>query len=107
MDVEQIRNYCLQKENVTESFPFGGDTLVFKSNDKMFLLLALDAEEMQFNVKCNPDKAIELRVGYPENILPGFHMSKKHWNTIVPKHLKSELIKNMIDESHNLIVRKR
>jgi predicted DNA-binding protein (MmcQ/YjbR family) len=56
MNVEQIRDYCLQKENVTESFPFGGDTLVFKSSDKIFLLMSIDAEELQFNIKCNPEK---------------------------------------------------
>ncbi len=93
--------------NTTESFPFGGETLVFKSNEKIFLLLALDAEELQFNVKCNPDKAIELREFYPENILPGYHMNKKHWNTILPKQLKTQLIKEMIDDSYKLVYKKK
>jgi predicted DNA-binding protein (MmcQ/YjbR family) len=107
MDVEQIRVYCLQKENVTESFPFGGDTLVFKSAEKIFLLMALDSEELQFNIKCNPEKAIELREQYPDHILPGYHMNKKHWNTIIPKFLKASLIKEMIDDSYNLVSPKK
>lgn len=106
MDVEQIRDYCLQKENTTESFPFGGETLVFKSSDKIFLLLALDAEELRFNVKCNPEKAIELREQYPEYVLPGYHMNKKHWNTIIPKYLKPLLVKEMINDSYNLVTQK-
>jgi predicted DNA-binding protein (MmcQ/YjbR family) len=107
MNVEQIRDYCLQKENVTESFPFGGDTLVFKSSDKIFLLMSIDAEELQFNIKCNPEKAIELREQFPNHILPGYHMNKKHWNTIIPKFLKVQLIKEMIDESYNLVSPKK
>jgi predicted DNA-binding protein (MmcQ/YjbR family) len=107
MNVEQIRDYCLQKENVTESFPFGGDTLVFKSSDKIFLLMSIDAEELQFNIKCSPEKAIELREQFPDHILPGYHMNKKHWNTIIPKFLKVQLIKEMIDESYNLVSPKK
>ena len=106
MDIEDIRQYCLLKENVTEGFPFGGDTLVFKVNEKLFLLTSLDAEEIRFNIKCIPEKAIELREEYPENILPGFHMNKKHWNTIIPKNLKQNLIKEMIDDSYNLVSKK-
>jgi predicted DNA-binding protein (MmcQ/YjbR family) len=107
MDVEQIREYCLLKADVTESFPFGGDTLVFKANEKIFLLMSLDEEQLQFNVKSNPEKAIELREEYPENILPGFHMNKKHWNTIIPRHLKTQLVKEMIDDSYNLVYKKK
>jgi predicted DNA-binding protein (MmcQ/YjbR family) len=107
VNVEQIREYCVQKENVTESFPFGGDTLVFKSAEKIFLLMSLDAEEIQFNVKCNPEKAIELREQYPNNILSGYHMNKKHWNTIIPKSLKLSLVKEIIDHSYNLVSSKK
>ena len=71
MNVEDIREYCLQKLDVSESFPFGGDTLVFKTNEKIFLLMSLDAEELQFNIKCIPEKAIEQREEYPEQIMPG------------------------------------
>jgi predicted DNA-binding protein (MmcQ/YjbR family) len=107
MDTESIRNYALQKEDVTEGFPFGGDTLVFKVKEKLFLLMGLDSNPLQFNVKCDPEKAIELREEYPDAILPGYHMNKKHWNSIVVEKLKSSLIKEMIDDSYNLVAKKR
>jgi len=107
MDIEQIRNYALQKEEVTESFPFGESTLVFKTNGKIFLLMGLDAVELSFNVKADPGKAIELREEYPDNIQPGFHMNKKHWNTVVVHGLKNNLIKEMIDDSYALVSAKK
>ena len=107
MNVEEIRNYALKKEDVTESFPFGEETLVFKTNNKIFLLMGLDALELSFNVKCDPGRAIELRETYPDNVLPGFHMNKKHWNTIVVGGLKAALIKDMIDHSYELVQPKR
>jgi predicted DNA-binding protein (MmcQ/YjbR family) len=76
MDIEQLRNYALSKPNTEESFPFGDDTLVFKVNGKIFLLTGLDNQPLQFNVKCNPDKAIELREAFPDAVLPGYHMNK-------------------------------
>jgi predicted DNA-binding protein (MmcQ/YjbR family) len=107
MNAEEIRAYALQKENVTEGFPFGGDTLVFKVNEKLFLLMGLDSHPLQFNVKCNPDKAIELREEYPDIILPGYHMNKKHWNTIIVEGLRSAMLKEMIDDSYDLVARKK
>lgn len=80
MNVEQIREYCLSKEAVEESLPFGPDVVVFKVDGKIFLLLPLDTESPQFNVKCDPDKVEELRAQYA-NVLPGYHMNKKHWIT--------------------------
>ena len=106
MNVEDIREYCLQKLDVTESFPFGDDTLVFKTNEKIFLLMSIDAEELQFNIKCNPEKAIEQREEYPEQILPGYHMNKKHWNTVLPLGLKSKMVKELIEDSYNLVAKK-
>jgi predicted DNA-binding protein (MmcQ/YjbR family) len=104
MNAETIREYVLQKEDVTEGFPFGEDTLVFKVNSKLFLLVALEANPLRFNVKCNPDKAIELREEYPEAILPGYHMNKKHWNTIVVNgQLSGKIILSMINESYELV----
>ena len=107
MNVEEIRTYALQKENVTEGFPFGGDTLVFKVNNKLFLLLSLDKIPLSFNVKCDPDKAIELREEYPDSVLPGYHMNKKHWNTIIADGLKNVMLKEMIDDSYNLVGKKK
>jgi predicted DNA-binding protein (MmcQ/YjbR family) len=107
MNIEELRQYVLQKENVTEGFPFGEDTLVFKVNGKMFLLVALDETPLSFNAKCDPDKAIELREEYPDVILPGYHMNKKHWNTIIVVGLKISLLKEMIDDSYDLVLGKK
>jgi predicted DNA-binding protein (MmcQ/YjbR family) len=82
MNAEEIRDYALSLKNVAEGFPFGEDTLVFKTNAKIFLLVALGSSPLQFNVKCNPEIAIELREKY-SCVLPGYHMNKKHWNTII------------------------
>lgn len=107
MNVEQIREYCILKENAEESLPFGPDTLVFKVEGKIFLLLSLDAEQPQFNVKCNPDKAEELRAEYT-CVLPGYHMNKKHWNTIiVDGSASSAILKEWIDDSYNLVKKKK
>ena len=107
MNIETLREYVLQKPSVTDGFPFGEDTLVFKINNKIFLLVSLSAAPMQFNVKCNPDKAIELREEYPENILPGYHMNKKHRNTVImDRKLKDKLVQEMIDESYHLVSKK-
>ncbi len=104
MNIENIREYILQKPSVTEGFPFGEDTLVFKVNNKIFLLAALESSPLQFNVKCDPDKAVELRDEYPESVLPGYHMNKKHWNTIiVDGRLSAKQLKEMIDDSYELV----
>ncbi len=104
MDIETLREYCLSKKAVTEDFPFGETTLVFSVKEKIFLLVALDADPLQFNAKCDPDKAAELREMY-DAVKPGYHMNKKHWNTIIiDGSISSKLIKEMIDDSYNLIV---
>jgi predicted DNA-binding protein (MmcQ/YjbR family) len=104
MDIEAIRNYCLTKPDVEEGFPFGPTTLVFKTNNKIFLLASLDAQPLQFNVKCNPEKAIELREMFPEAVLPGYHMNKKHWNTIIiDGTLTTKQIMEMVDDSYDLV----
>jgi predicted DNA-binding protein (MmcQ/YjbR family) len=106
MDIEEIRIYALQKDFVTEGFPFGGDTLVFKVKEKMFLLASLDKDPISMNLKCDPDKALELREEYPDAILPGYHMNKRHWNTVIIGGLNNSLIKEMIDESYLLVIKK-
>ncbi|MGN6436899.1 MAG: MmcQ/YjbR family DNA-binding protein [Agriterribacter sp.] len=106
MNVEQIREYCLAKPGAEESLPFGPDNIVFKVNDKMFLLLSLDAQPTQFNVKCDPDKAEELREQY-DCVLPGYHMNKKHWNTVkVDGSVSWATIKEWIDHSYELVGKK-
>ncbi|MFI5155922.1 MAG: MmcQ/YjbR family DNA-binding protein [Chitinophagales bacterium] len=103
MDIESLREYCLKKKGAKEEFPFGPDTLVFKVGGKVFLIVRLEASPLQFNVKCDPEKAIELRERY-ESIQPGYHMNKKHWNTIyVDGRLSEKMLTEMIDDSYMLI----
>lgn len=104
MNIETLREYCLSKKAVTEDFPFGETTLVFRVKGKIFLLVALDADPLQFNAKCDPEKAIELREEY-NAIKPGYHMNKKHWNTVViDGSISTKLLKEIIDDSYALIV---
>lgn len=108
MNIEEIRILALSFNEVTESFPFGESVLVFKTNNKIFLLLPLDVIETQFNVKCDPEIAIELRERYPESVLPGYHMNKKHWNTIlVDGKLTTLQLKSMISDSYHLVAKTR
>jgi predicted DNA-binding protein (MmcQ/YjbR family) len=104
MDIESLRAYCLKKKSVTEGFPFGEDTLVFKVKGKIFLLAGLGDSPLQFNVKADPDRAIELRDMY-DAIQPGYHMNKKHWNTVIlDGSIPGSLVKEMIDDSYMLVV---
>ncbi|MEO7444533.1 MAG: MmcQ/YjbR family DNA-binding protein [Ferruginibacter sp.] len=108
MHAEDIRLFALSFQGTEESFPFGEDTLVFKVKEKIFLLLSLDSFPLQFNVKCNPGKALELREEYPDLILPGYHMNKKHWNTIIVEGtLPTASLKEMITHSYNLVSGKK
>lgn len=105
MDIEQLREYCLLKKEVSEGFPFGDDTLVFKVRGKIFLIASLNQPQLRFNVKCDPEKAIELREQF-DAIQPGYHMNKKLWNTIIiDGSVPKKLIKQMIDDSYFLIVK--
>ena len=107
MNIEFLRSYCLAKPGVEETLPFGPDTLVFKVGGKMFLLTSLDTEELRFNVKCDPDKAVELREQY-DCVQPGYHMNKIHWNTItVDGSVSTALLKEWIDDSYNLVAAKK
>ena len=107
MNIEELRDYALSLGAVTESFPFGNDTLVFKVNDKIFLLASLTSENLRFNVKCNPVYVEELREKYPA-VLPGYHMNKKHWNTvIVDGSLSSSQLKQFIKDSYLLVAKKK
>lgn len=104
MYLEELREYCLLKKGVEECLPFGNDTLVFKVMGKMFLLTGIDSEPVEFNAKCDPEKAIELREQYP-CVLPGYHMNKQHWNTIVcDGSVSNKQLQQWIDDSYNLVV---
>jgi len=103
MNIESLRAYCLCKPAVTETFPFGEATLVFKVSDKIFLLCGLDQPD-RFNVKCDPERAVSLREEY-EEVQPGYHMNKTHWNTVFMNGRLNDLqLKEMIDHSYNLII---
>lgn len=105
MDIEQFRNYCLAKKGVTESLPFDEDTLVFKVMEKMFALTSLEKSPVTANLKCDPEKAIQLREEYENAIYPGYHMSKKHWNTVeLEQNLPPQFLLQLIDDSYNLVV---
>lgn len=104
MNLESLRDYCMELPGVTEELPFGPDTLVFKVMGKVFALTSLDSPSFSFNVKCDPEKAEELRASYTD-VLPGYHMSKKHWNTIrVSGSISSELLFSWVKDSYDLVV---
>jgi len=108
MQIDQLRDYCITKKGVTEEFPFDEVTLVFKVMGKMFALVGLERwerGETQINLKCNPEWSQELRAEY-ESINPGFHMNKKHWNTVTLNHdVADEFAFELIDHSYDLVVK--
>jgi len=109
MSIDQIRDYCLNKPHTEETFPFDQDTLVFKVGGKMFALAPLSKWEAglaSLNLKATPDYSLKLREEY-QSIEPGFHMSKKHWNTlyIYKGELKAKLIMELIDHSYNMVIK--
>ncbi|NER18153.1 MmcQ/YjbR family DNA-binding protein [Spongiivirga citrea] len=104
MNVERFREYCLVKQQVTEHFPFDEHTLVFKVAGKMFALCGIERIPFQINLKCDPERSEELRAEYDGLIIPGYHMSKKHWNTVFVQQLPPELVTDLIDHSYELVV---
>jgi predicted DNA-binding protein (MmcQ/YjbR family) len=107
MNIEQYRNYCISKKGVTEEFPFDEDTLAFKVMGKMFALTSLkrwEEGDHSVNLKCDPDWAVELRAQF-EAVIPGFHMNKKHWNTVAfNQDVPDKMILELIDHSYDLVV---
>jgi predicted DNA-binding protein (MmcQ/YjbR family) len=105
VNIESFREYCLSKKGVTEEFPFDQNALVFKVLGKMFCLTDVNTFA-SVNLKCDPDKAVELREEY-DFVRPGFHMNKTHWNTIdMVWDLDDSLFKSWIDHSYNLVLEK-
>ena len=105
MDLAQFREYSLSKSRATESTPFGPDVLVFKVSGKMFALATLDEVPTRVNLKCDPDLALELRDRY-DQVTPGYHMNKKHWNTVELEGGIPDLeLRKMIDHSYDLVAR--
>ena len=103
LDIELYRAYCISKRGVTENFPFDKKTLVFKVGGKMFSLFDIDNFK-SINLKCDPEKAIQLREEF-DGIKPGFHMNKKHWNTVnCDQSIQDKLILQLTDDSYNLVL---
>ena len=106
MHIDNIREYCLSKKAVTESFPFDSKTLVFKVGDKIFSIAILESIPLKINLKCEPERALDLREQY-ESVQGGYHSNKKHWNTIeLDGEIPKELIFTLIDHSYELVVSK-
>lgn len=104
MNIEELREYCLSKASTTEEFPFDETTLVFKVAGKIFVITSID-EFDGVNLKCDPEKAIELREEY-SGIEPGYHMNKKHWNTVRPNtDVSDNKIKELIDHSYEMVIK--
>ncbi len=105
MHIDTFRDYCLAKPGVTEGTPFGPDVLVLKVMNKMFALTGLERMPWGINLKCDPERAIELREQY-ESVQPGYHMNKQHWNTIHPEEgeLSDKQLTELIDHSYELVV---
>ncbi|MFK7798488.1 MAG: MmcQ/YjbR family DNA-binding protein [Aureispira sp.] len=105
MNIELLREYCLSKPSVTESMPFGPDVLVFKVANKVFALTNLEWEYFRVNLKCDPDRAVELRESHPE-VQPGYHMNKKHWNTVdFEGSLPKSMLLELVDHSYDMVVK--
>ena len=106
MDLAEFREYCLTKPSATEGTPFGPDVLVFKVSGKMFALAVLDELPTTVNLKCDPDLALDLRDRY-EQVRPGYHMNKKHWNTVEIEHgIPDAELRKMIDHSYELVIKR-
>ena len=104
MNIEEFREYCIAQKGVCEELPFGPDTLVYKVMGKIFALTGLDSEIFTVNMKCNPDRAIELREEF-DYIMPGYHMSKIHWNTVNAELCPTKQLKELIDHSYDMVVK--
>lgn len=105
MNIEEIRAYTLSFPKTTEGFPFGSDYLVFKVLGKVFLIANLEKVPLSISLKCNPDWALELRENY-EQIQAGYHLNKKHWNTLQAEYLPKELVQKMIQHSYEEVIKK-
>lgn len=104
MKFEELRKYLLSKKGAVETFPFGEDTFVYKAGNKIFAITSFELP-LRINLKCDPERAIELREKY-EEVQPGYHMNKKHWNTVsLEGRIPLKEVKEMIDHSHELIVK--
>jgi predicted DNA-binding protein (MmcQ/YjbR family) len=101
----QLRKLCLSFPGAYEDFPFGPETSVFKVEKKLFAISALEASPLNVSVKCEPELAVELRGGYPDAVVPGYHLNKRHWNTVMcDGRLPDAMVRDMVEDSYDLIV---
>ena len=106
MNLEELREYCLSLPHTTEDMPFDEDILVFRICNRIFALTSLESVPLRVSLKCDPERAIELREQYPDKIVAGYHLNKKHWNTVSLEDLSHPLIKEMIQHSYDQVLAK-
>ncbi len=104
MKAQELRAFCLEFNAAVEEFPFGPEASVFKVVGKMFALTMLDGQPLTVNLKCDPDIAIRLRADHPTAIVPGWHMNKRHWNTVTVEELPDAMVRELIEDSYDLVV---
>lgn len=105
MTPQELRAFCLSFNAAVEDFPFGPDTSVFKVGGRLFALTSLDARPLTVNLKCDPEDAVRLRAEHPGLIAPGYHMNKRHWNTVtVDADLPHPMVEELIEDSYDLVV---
>ncbi|MDQ1045441.1 MmcQ/YjbR family DNA-binding protein [Streptomyces sp. V4I2] len=105
MTPQELRAFCLSFNAALEDFPFNPETSVFKVQGKLFALTNLDARPLTVNLKCDPEDAIRLRGEYPGLVIPGYHMNKRHWNTVtVDGGLPDRLVREAVEDSYDLVV---
>ncbi|MCX4700849.1 MmcQ/YjbR family DNA-binding protein [Streptomyces sp. NBC_01373] len=105
MTPRELRAFCLSFNAAVEDFPFNPETSVFKVQGKLFALTNLDARPLTVNLKCDPEDAIRLRGDYPGLVIPGYHMNKRHWNTVtVDGGLPDRLVRELVEDSYDLVV---
>lgn len=103
MTPAELRAFCLDFNEAVEEFPFTPETSVFKVLGKVFALTALDAEPLRVNLKCDPEEALRLRAEHAA-IVPGWHMNKRHWNTVTVGGLPDALVRELVEDSYDLVV---
>lgn len=106
MNLEELREYCLSLPHATEDMPFNEDILVFRICNRIFALTSLETRPLFVSLKCDPERALELREQYPDKIVAGYHLNKKHWNTVSLEELPLPLIKEMIQHSYDQVLAK-
>ena len=106
MTAAQLRKLCLSFPGAYEDFPFGPETSVFKVEKKLFAISALDNSPLNVSLKCEPELAVELRGSYPDAVVPGYHLNKRHWNTVICEGgaVSDAMVRDMVEDSYDLIV---